>query len=356
MFEMINRTDRFHLYYLLVNNIQEEKYSGLSHVAEHACLLQDVAAMPLWGQGYTYFNHVCLHFCSSTLEILLEIDKRILAGKSFTSQNVHLAKRQVIQEINRLQQHAQKSKQLIGFVTDKRIGKFPLGEIEDIKKINEEDIMEWFASIKENGNIFRFIFRNAHEMILSTPIQPYVTSYPVNSQMDVLGVNIGESFWPTPSVRPTTISLYCKIPALQSKQHIVLKAFVEYCIERELNNSLGRNVTMLDQYFDTDERFWVFQIPLDDEPIECILKSFHSTLDQISSINFELYKDSFLEWATSIIDRNTSNCDVINAIKNWILYRTPSVEIEDVDYIKSLGHNPLIKGKRVDVPLKIVIR
>ena len=74
MFELINRTDGFHLYYLITNDIRNDIFSGISHVAEHTLLLPIKEEIHFVGKGYTGINHVCLNFSCSSLEALQEID------------------------------------------------------------------------------------------------------------------------------------------------------------------------------------------------------------------------------------------------------------------------------------------
>lgn len=59
MYELMNCRNKFHLYYLIVNDIKGEKYNGLSHVAEHTLLFSSEQILQFWGKGYTFLNHVC---------------------------------------------------------------------------------------------------------------------------------------------------------------------------------------------------------------------------------------------------------------------------------------------------------
>ena len=98
----MNHTNMFHLYYLIVNDIREEKYNGLSHVAEHTLLFPSEEVLQFWGKGRTYLNHVCLYYTCDSLEVLKEVDRQIINGEIITNINVDCAKQQVIEEIKNL--------------------------------------------------------------------------------------------------------------------------------------------------------------------------------------------------------------------------------------------------------------
>ena len=119
MFELINRTDGFHLYYLITNDIRNDIFSGISHVAEHTLLLPIKEEIHFVGKGYTGINHVCLNFSCSSLEALQEIDRGIIHGDIITEKNVDCAKYQVSQELRRLEVATKENEELIKFVTER---------------------------------------------------------------------------------------------------------------------------------------------------------------------------------------------------------------------------------------------
>lgn len=165
MFELINRTDGFHLYYLITNDIRNDIFSGISHVAEHTLLLPIKEEIHFVGKGYTGINHVCLNFSCSSLEALQEIDRGIIHGDIITEKNVDCAKYQVSQELRRLEVATKENEELIKFVTDGRIHNFPMGDIKQIEEIQANDVHKWFADNRQRRNIYKFIFQDAHEMV-----------------------------------------------------------------------------------------------------------------------------------------------------------------------------------------------
>lgn len=357
MFEIMNRKDRFHLYYLIEGDIREEKFCGLSHVAEHTLLIQRDPASQLCGKGYTYFNHVCLLFSCSTLDSLQRIDEVISGGRNITSENVRFAKCQVIQEIQKLQWNVRRSQQVISFLTDNRICRLPMGKIEDIESINEEEIKEWLCTKRNNGQIYRFIFKNAHEMLYSTPIPSFDIGQRIVDQNDMFQLGQDEFLRLEANGQPATINLYFRIPAIYSKDILVAKALFEYGIQQELKKHLGNEVNIFDLYFGERERFSVLSTPLNDiYSLENTLNGVRLAIDKISFRGVDLYKDKFMPLITNILAEEKSNFDVINATKNWILYKTPIIQKEDIGYIKSLDFKYLTAKPIARMPLKIIIR
>lgn len=56
---MANDLPRSHLFYIIENRITNDKYSGLSHVAEHALLeVPTDSGKSFRAKGYTCINHV----------------------------------------------------------------------------------------------------------------------------------------------------------------------------------------------------------------------------------------------------------------------------------------------------------
>lgn len=168
---LINQLDKYHLCYLVVNDIADDHFAGLSHVAEHTLLIPSDIGLDFSGRGYTCANHVWLCFVSEKLETVVEVDRQIYSGKIFTQETVNRARCQVEEEIIRLQEHTAQSKKLIRFVTENRVEKFAMGEADQINKIQVADIRSWFEERKQRGQIYRFIFRDAHKMIVSTQVQ-----------------------------------------------------------------------------------------------------------------------------------------------------------------------------------------
>lgn len=157
-----NDTTRYHLCYLIVNDSREDKYDGLSHVAEHTLLIPADISLSFIAQGYTCVNHVYLYFGSERLEDLQEIDRRVMGGEVITEENIRCAKSQVIEEIRRMRDQTAKFESLISFVTEKRVQKSAIGDPLAVACIQIRDIANWFDSKRQRGQIYRFLYKDAH--------------------------------------------------------------------------------------------------------------------------------------------------------------------------------------------------
>lgn len=162
---LINRTDQYHSYYLLINNITDDKYYGLSHVAEHTLLVPTDIGLKFTAQGYTCMNHVCLCFCCEDSDTLLELNRKKMTGEIFTIGNIETAKAQVICEIQKLERVTSQNNRVLQFTTENRINQCAIGGITQVENIQRNDVINWFEERKRRLQIYNFVFRDAHEML-----------------------------------------------------------------------------------------------------------------------------------------------------------------------------------------------
>ena len=135
-----NDTNRYHLYYLFLNDFRNDKYDGLSHVAEHAFLVLRDINFSFIAKGYTCASHVCLYFGSKSLTDLEKIDQIVMNGETITNESVREAKEQVIEEIQQLHDKTQRFEELVSFITEGRVNRSALGNSVEVAKIRREDI------------------------------------------------------------------------------------------------------------------------------------------------------------------------------------------------------------------------
>lgn len=357
MFELINKTDIFHLYYLFVNDIRQEKFSGLSHVIEHMCLNHSDAPPQLTGKGYTYFNHICLLFSCTSVDVLRKIDERILSGDVITLENLAHAKIQVMHEIQESGHTSELSENVISFVTDGELCKFPIGTLDDVERITVSDVKEWLANKKRSGEVYKLFFKNITNSLPYSPLtdSSIADSNPYESKL--FNLSHDEFLHLTPSVKSKTICVYLRVPPIYSKSAIIKKALFEYCIQRKLNECLGFNVSIQDCYFGDKERYSVLGIPLQDSStVDTLLMSIRQSVKQICIGDFELYRDEFKNMLSKILKEEKSNYDKINAFKNSILYNAPQVELDDIKYVNSVDYSQFPIMLIATAPLKVVIR
>lgn len=357
MYELMNRTDRFHLYYLILNNVREEEFQGLAHVAEHTMLFPGEKILRFSGKGYTYLNHVCLYYTCDSLDVLTEVDRQIWSGKAITNSNVCCAKQQVIEEINCMAKQTQKNLQIVDFITDGRINQLSMGIVEQVKKIQTNDILKWFCEKKQNGHIYRYLFQDAHNMILSTPLSTTLSFSSESTKQKEVAAITGDCRFHTNLSARSSVKVYLKIPVIYRKEDQLQKAFFEYCIQRKIEEDLNIDTLITDEYFEYNERYSAlyFQISTPEKVVE-ILGRIRHAIANISLTEFTKYKTEFELLKSVLIKSEETNFDIINKKKNWILYRIPQIETKDWEMIKFISYE-LFPGTWIaDAPLRIVMK
>ncbi len=351
-----NDTTRYHLCYLLVNDISEDKYDGLAHVAEHTLLIPSDIGLQFIAQGYTCANHVYLYFGSKTLEDLQEIDRKIMGKEIITEKNICCAKNQVIEEIWRMRDKTAEFENLVSFITENRIQKSAIGDPAAVTCIQTQDIVTWFENKRQRGQIYRFLYKDAHEMIMSSP-------YLNNSVQTVEDITARGKNPSADSVLYTvlpsdaaTIQIYFQIPSLYSKVDMIKKAFYEFCLQRKVHDSLGIDMSITDNYFDTHERYIQMSFPWNDNfnPKD-IGRMIRSAINSITSSEFLSYRKEFADYISMAMNQHESNSEVMNAVKNTIIYSLPRITLEDVNCDCQAKLEAFPQKHFTSMPLKVVV-
>lgn len=356
IFELMNRKDVFHLYYLISNGIRKgEKYSGLAHVAEHTCLIPAYKANNYMGEGYTCIDHACIYFTSNSLSELRKIDEDFRLGAYITEENVRIAKHQVKYEIMNLFQDTQEKEKLVAFVTQNRIKKFPMGDMSQIEKIATIDVNNWFLGNKQRGDIYRFLFRDAKDIQVSNFIN---SSHCYSSQSsENKKIESDKFYYINIKKNPKKAELYFKIPIFYERIEFIRKALFEYCIQKKVLEAVGVKIHISEKYYDYNERFDVISFIIDSvNDLNNKLRKMRKEICNITAEEFEHFKTEFKESVTQIIKVDESNLERINAIKNLILYDKPIINVEDLIMIDAINYNTFPIKDIVDTSLRIVIR
>ncbi len=350
-----NDTNRYHLYYLFLNNFRNDKYDGLSHVAEHAFLVLRDINFSFIAKGYTCASHVCLYFGSKSLTDLEKIDQIVMNGETITNESVREAKEQVIEEIQQLHDKTQRFEELVSFITEGRVNRSALGNSVEVAKIRREDIEIWFEEKKHSGQVYRFLYRDAHRMISS--------SLDSGSRLSTgRGAEIGcpqcaDSFLYTVSPNEaSTVQIYFRVYDLFTKSAAIRKAFYEFCIQRELADNLGIEVSVADNFFDVEERYVRMDFGVDSKStVKNMIAKIRTVINSIDENEVKRYFSEFKTHLMKIMDRAEYNSEVMNSIKNMILYSMPQVTLEDVKEFEYAQLDEFPKERITSAPLKIVI-
>lgn len=233
---MINLSDS-HLFYIIENRIANDKYGGLSHVAEHALLIPTDIGKSFKAKGYTCINHVFLSFSSPELTILQEIDSLIMSGRIITEENVRIAKEQVIWEIANTNNKTAISTQIQNFVTDNRIVNHAVGKTDQVREIKTSDVADWFKQRGKAGQIHRYLFNSRDEIIEATQYMPRTFLY-TESEIPQQDNGTIKTLFLVSSDQVKTVRMYFRIPNLIRKSDVLKKGVMEYCIQKKLLSSL----------------------------------------------------------------------------------------------------------------------
>ena len=244
-----------HLFYIIESRIADDKYSGLSHVAEHTLLIPTDIGKEFRAKGYTCVNHVFLSFSSPQFTVLQEIDNLIMGGKVITEEIVNIAKEQVMWEIADTSNKTAISMQIQCFVTDGRIASHAVGETDHVKEIQTADILEWLNQKIQSGQVHRYLFNSSDEIVEATQYSPRTSHF---QELEIQQQDGGspKTLFIASLDKTKTVRMYFRIPSLLSKMDVLQKGFVEYCIQRKLLSTLEIDADIYDKFFDVNERFF----------------------------------------------------------------------------------------------------
>lgn len=352
---MANDLPRSHLFYIIENRITNDKYSGLSHVAEHALLeVPTDSGKSFRAKGYTCINHVFLSFSSPDLTVLQEIDNHIMSGQVITDEIVSIAKEQVMWEIANTRNKTAISMQIQSFVTDGRIVNHAVGETDQVKKIQTSDVQDWFKQRVQSGQIYHYLFNNRDEIIDATQYIPRALFFPKLESPKQDNKTFKTLYLVSPR-QVKMIRMYFRIPVLSSKLDVMGKGITEYCIQRKISSVLGLDFDIFDSFFDKNERYVLIEFALDkSKQLYGIINAILSEMDKISSEDFTLYRSEFAEWLNQLLPYDESAYQTINAIKNEIVYAYPRIERDDLCVIEQIDYDSFLRGKKMYEPVKIV--
>lgn len=350
---MINLSDS-HLFYIIENRIANDKYSGLSHVAEHTLLIPTDIGKSFKAKGYTCINHVFLSFSSPELTILKEIDSQIMSGRVITGENVRIAKEQVMWEIANKNSKTTISMQIQSFVTDNRIANYAIGKTDQIKKMQTSDVADWFRQRGQSGQIHRYLFNSRDEIIEATQYMPRTFLYP-ESEIPKQDNGTIKTLFLVPSGQVKTVRMYFRIPSLTRKLDILKKGVMEYCIQKKLLSSLKIDVDIYDKFFDVDERYVLLEFAWNRNKELCeIIRLILSEIESISYEDFTLCRSEFVILLGQLLQYDKSTYLRINAIKNEIVYHCPYIKSDDLRMIEQINYDSFLRCKRMYEPIKTI--
>lgn len=359
----INDSNYEHLYYLITRGIDnKELYSGLAHVGEHVCLIPYYSSSKLHSDshfafGYTCINHACLYYCCSMGEEWLdEIENLILSCNIVNEKNVRYAKNQVIEECINLREITKEREEIVRFVTDNEIQNFAMGNINEIKEIQCQDILNWLESIKKN--IIKIKFASINELQSALKENMSYSSTILKKHKYILEVKKhDEYFYINPTDKKMGVDIFLKLPIFYKKENFIMKAFLEYIFQIICKEKLGIDIIISEKNFNFSQRFLSITIHgLSAVKIKKTIIELKTIFKETDTGEFTKLKSNFKTMMKKVLFEEKKNSDYINEFQNYILYGKPIFGKEDIELLNYIDNKKIDLDLLTSWPLKIVVR
>ena len=351
---MKNDYHKCHLFYLIENGLHNDEYSGLSHVVEHALLIPTDIGVPFAAKGYTSASHVWLSFSSDELPVLREVNSQIMSMRVLTDESVNIAKEQVKWEIINQKERTDISCRIMNFITDGRITKHAIGELEQVDKIQTRGVVKWFSQRKKSNWLHSYLFNKKDEIIASTnnKLRAHKISKPIMPQHRVSSIQFLYLASPD-EIR--SIRIYFKSPSITDKMELMIKGLTEYCVQQRIAEKLGIEVNISDHFFNTVERYVVIDFAWNrSHDVEKIVNIILAEINNIDNEDYKVYKAEFINMLIELHPDKKSAHQIMNDIKNKIVYAYPSIECEDFSLVDKIDYISFLSCLQITGPIKVV--
>lgn len=362
-FERANDPNCSHLFCLIDKGIEsKEKYSGLAHVTEHACLIEQRALTPTLDHfqwGFTCLSHMCLFYSSFSDTRWINKTKELLySGEIITRSGVQKAKHDVAEECNLMSAKTQERERVVRFVTENRIKYFAMGDPHEIRKIRYYDVRDYLSEILSENKLYLINFRDKFDVEdyfdkrINTISQINPGSFTENTDYDEY-LDLRDDIQ-----QHCCLEVFIQLPNAIDKDMYLAKAFIESFLPDILQESILHEVSFNEKFFSRLEKYMVINIMNVEHSkirtaINAINESFCSFLSKIDLVEsmaafMDLVKQS---------ENDESAYDCLNKYKNYIVFGKPIFTKEVIcnsSITEELLYNALtyFKNQR----LKIVIR
>ncbi len=325
--------------HLILNNgvnIDPKDKIGISHVCEHI-FIEYVAEKYnektrdenyFQSMGYTNYEHTVLSFYISSkqenVECLINIITELISNLCVKSEYVQKCKMDVIKECNVKKKESEYSLKVNSFITDENINYLPIGDVDKIINLEEEDITtflpKYYSSfsfvIIHNKNISTDIFKN---LITKKTISQNSTrkSCCQNTQKNigkVLNVN---------SEYQKNLKIYFK----QTKVNYTYKEKVAKCLIEIIINYKICSFLCIDNEQYSPITFKRKIVNKDYSFIVVCLDGYEKNLKGISDNLAEYLLDIFI-----------SNKDFNQSMKTFISFLNETTDIDDTYVFNSIFH------------------
>ena len=164
-----NNALHMHLFCLISKGTEKrEKYSGLAHVTEHACLNEKGRArynLDHFQAGYTCLSHMCLFYSSlNDFKWIEKTSQQIYTGQIITKRAVARAKADVLSECISMQDITFTREKIVRFITEGRISHSIMGNPDEVEKIHFLDVQDYLESVVQEKKVYLVKYRDKQEV------------------------------------------------------------------------------------------------------------------------------------------------------------------------------------------------
>ncbi len=359
--DRVNASNRTHLYYLADQGVsQKERYSGLAHVTEHACLIDGGRfGFDHFRWGCTCLSHMILYYeTKHDMQWINKIKQQIGDSTIISPQSVEMAKAEVMEESRLLKSKTRLNEKLVRFVTEGRITDFAMGEPSEIRKIRYQDVREYWEYLNGCHHFYEVPFRSRQDV--ESAFQHILQSHPISGKdfiCDFVRNKSCDDYLILSQAETCTLKIYFQIPPLTGKADYVKKAFLECYLQRLFNLNLQINVSFEDKFFSRSEKYVLMTVPgVLKKKVEFILSEMRVCVAERSC--FADMQSQYSEFMDNIIQAiaQENTLDSINKYQNWLIYRKPYFTQGDIVPVRSLSRDIFVVIKYIlNEGVKVVV-
>lgn len=337
----VNTPDRTHLYYLIDHGVSnKELYSGLAHVTEHACLIDEGSPhFDHFRCGCTCLSHMILYYeTKHDLHWMDKIKQRMHDSTLITAENVETAKAEVIAESQLLKAKTRLNEKIVRFVTEDRITEFAMGEPSEIQRICFQDVRDYWEYLNSCHSVYEIQFRNRKDVEVA--FQQILQSDPLSKKGAIhnfIRNKPGDDYLILSKSKMCTLKIYFQLPPLKGRVEYAVKAFLECYLQKLFCRHLQLNVSIEEKFFSKSEKFILMTIPgvLEGKVDSLISDMRVCTAEKPDLTDMQLQFKEFIDHITQAINQEDT-LDSINKYQNWLIFHKPYFSQADIGMLRSM--------------------
>jgi len=306
-----------------------EKYSGLAHVTEHACLCEHGRigdALDHFRGGFTCLSHLCLFYSTANdLVWLSKIKEQIYSGKIVSRYSVKRAKLDVIAEYYSTLDKTKLREKIVRFVTENRIKYFAMGDPYEIEKIRFYDVKEFLLEAIHQKRVYLVEYSKKQEVISS--FEQLLCGFDYKKRSCQKNNSEDDYLFLTDDGL-TTVEVYIQLENTFEEKTFLYKAFIEFFLLWRLGAEFS--ISFDEKFFSKLEKYTLVRFHNFDrskiKEIPSLLRE--ALLSLLTTPDFELLREDFARVINNTL-KYESTFDYINKYKNMIVFGKPIFRQDD---------------------------